>query len=811
MIGGSFRGRPARVGWRPARVGWQLPLGLAIVLAWLAIGVAAPLLTGVDPLKARSFLLLPDGRFLPAPFEPGEAGFPLGSDREGRDVWVNLMYGARSTLTIAGLVLAARLAIGTLLGGLAGWHAGRWVDRAISALIDAFAAFPTLLFAVVWIFAFDIRSGQSAFVAALAITGWWGFGRATRAGVVALRGRPFLEAARSTGLDDPALVVRHLAPNLLPALAITAALEASAILLLLGELGFLGYVVGGGTSIPLDDRGGARVFFFASPEWGAILAQGRLDLLRAPWLVLYPAAAFASTILAFTLVGHGLRGLVERSPLALHRLLTRKVGATLAIAVVAFRLVTPLVGPGAGYARIADTFDAERARAHVAFFADAARGGRLSGSPGYAEAARYVADRFAEVGLAPLGDGGGYLQRFRMSVVELAAPPLLERLGAAPKAYRPRVDFNERVGGRAGGGAAEGLVVYVGGGVRTAEYSDYEGTHPEGNLVMIAGPTQGDAVDIAIRQGAAGVILVADRQAAERTGTPELIRGSYLPRFEDRTLPVVTVTEAVADELIAASGKRIADLRHTLEERQRRARERPSLQRVVPEPLSFDTTERVRLAVPLGPVHQIETANVVGLLRGTDPARADKYVLVGGHLDGVGTAPDGTVFPAANDNASGPAVTIEIARALAAQRDRLRNSVIFFAFAGEEEGLVGSEAFASRSLTLDWRPQNVVALLNLDMPGCCGPLAASDESFELHARLAAAADRLGVPFGYTPRFGGSDHLTYVRRRVPAVMLARERTGPLHTTADTVDGVTVAALRDAGRVGAQFLLELAAGD
>ena len=96
-------------------------------------------------------------------------------------------------------------------------------------------------------------------------------------------------------------------------LAITSALEASAILLILGELGFLGYVVGGGTSVPIDDlRGSGRAFFFASPEWGAILAQGRFEVFRAPWIALVPAAAFASGVLAFNLAGHGLRIFFER-------------------------------------------------------------------------------------------------------------------------------------------------------------------------------------------------------------------------------------------------------------------------------------------------------------------------------------------------------------------------------------------------------------------------------------------------------------------------------------------------------------------
>src|SRR2546428_6301849 len=129
------------------------------------------------------------------------------------------MYGARTTLSIAFAVLIARSIVGTALGALAGWYAGRPADRVVSALIDAFAAFPTILFALLWIFAFDIRSGISAFVIALAITGWWGFGRATRSAVVALSGRPFLEAGGALrpphltlfSLHPPAELATHLA------------------------------------------------------------------------------------------------------------------------------------------------------------------------------------------------------------------------------------------------------------------------------------------------------------------------------------------------------------------------------------------------------------------------------------------------------------------------------------------------------------------------------------------------------------------------------------------------------------------------
>ena len=786
---------------------WQLILGATIVVGWLVLGLLAPLLTAVDPLKTKSFII--DGTHtLPPPFDPGTYGYPLGSDNAGRDVWVEVMYGARATLSVAFVVLLARLVLGTTLGAVAGWHAGRPIDRAVSAVTDAFAAFPTILFALLWIFAFDIRSGLSAFAIALAITGWWGFGRATRSAVVALAGRPFLEAGRSLGLSEFALFVRHVVPNLLPILAVSAALEASAIVLALGELGLLGVVVGGGFSIPVDDRnlGGGGSFIFSTAEWGAILAGGRFAVYNAPWIALVPAAAFASAVFGFNILGHGLRTLFDRTPVPLAKILHWRTGAVLAVAVLAFRLVTPMIGPAAGYVSVARSFDAGRAGSHVAYFADPARDGRFSGSPGYQASAQYMADRFKEIGLDPMGEDGSYFQRFKQTVVRLTAMPTLDLVGPNAKSYVARKDFTERVGGRAAAGTAEGNIVYVGGGIRDADYSDYQGTHPEGNIVLIAGPTNGDPIDAAIRSGAKGVILV---QASD--APVGIIKFSSIAAFEKDTVPVLIVNEAVGDELIAGSGKRIADLRSTLEERRRRAEQRPTLERVAPQPLSFDTSNRVKMSVSLSPIEQVDTMNVVGMLPGTDPERSKKFLLVGGHLDGVGVDPNGVLFPGANDNASGPAVTIEVARVLAAHRGMLKNSFIFAAFAGEEEGLIGSEVFVQNSITKAYRPDNIVAFLNLDMEGCCGGLAASDEVFALHDRLKNAAERLGYDLGYTPPIGTSDHFSYLRRRVPAITVGPTEVGAFHTTGDTTASVDPKRLRESGEVVVQALLEMGASE
>jgi Zn-dependent M28 family amino/carboxypeptidase len=218
----------------------------------------------------------------------------------------------------------------------------------------------------------------------------------------------------------------------------------------------------------------------------------------------------------------------------------------------------------------------------------------------------------------------------------------------------------------------------------------------------------------------------------------------------------------------------------------------------------------VRLSVPLTPVRDVQATNVVGLLRGTDPDDAKRAVLVGGHLDGVGTDPDGTVFQAANDNGSGPALTIEVARTLAARRSELRSSVIFVAWAGEEQGTVGSEAFAAGFAALPGRRESLLGYVNLDVVGCCGgTVSASTESDAMVRRVQSAADRLGAPFARGGR-GSSDQESFSRRGVPATLLNWSDIGSIHTTADTIDRVTPERLRTIGRVAALVALEMAAG-
>jgi hypothetical protein len=439
----------------------------------------------------------------------------------------------------------------------------------------------------------------------------------------------------------------------------------------------------------------------------------------------------------------------------------------------------------------AAVFDGARAREHIAYLADPARGGRYSGSAGYLDAAQYVADQFKAIGLEPLGDGGTYFQRFPMPIVDLSATPELTRTGADAKSWKHRVDFTESVGGRSGNGAVEASVVVVGGGAKGAGQDDFAGVTTRGRIALVTGPTAGSAVETAFAEGSVGVLVVGDAS----------IRYSFIPRFFGQTIPVLVITESAANELIAPAARTVAQVQSAVRAR----RSNPG----APSP-AFETSVTVRMSLPLTTVRDVEGVNVIGLLRGNDPDLSKRAVLVGGHLDGVGTDPDGTVFAAANDNASGPAVTIEVARALAAKRAELKRSIVFVAWAGEEEGLLGSEAYAGRMAVSPGRVESLVAYLNLDVIGCCGnTLEASDESSALVDRIRAAARTLGVPF-QSIRGGGSDQTTFAKRGVPSAIILWSDI-ILHTPRDTIALIETPRLQKAGDVVTAVALDLGRGE
>lgn len=486
------------------------------------------------------------------------------------------------------------------------------------------------------------------------------------------------------------------------------------------------------------------------------------------------------------------------------RLLLAAIGGLVLASIVAVAVAAPVLAPAPPRVAPSSTLtasataapvgtptgvppdvDGVRALAHVTYLADPARGGRYTASAGYEDAARYVADRFAEIGLEPWGDSGTFFQRFTMPLVDLAATPVLEVSGG--KRYRHRVDFTERVGGVFASGDANGQLAFIGSG----QASDFAKVDVRGKVAIAILAGRADPARELVARGAAGAIYISS----------SLVKFSYLPRFESRTLPGLVISQAAANELLAPSGKTVLDLARDVDAQA----SDPS--RASP---AFDLPTRVRLAVPLTELREAQATNVIGLLRGSDPEAAKRAVIVGGHLDGVGTDPDGTVFAGANDNASGPGLTIEVARALVARRGELRHSVIFVAFAGEEQGLRGSDAFLEDFDQVPGRRESLLGYMNLDVTGCCGTsLSASDENSDMVRRAERAAEALGLPIEAEGR-GSSDQASFAGRGIPATLLNWSSVGPIHTTADTVDLIAARSLELIGRVAALMTLEMAAG-
>ena len=437
----------------------------------------------------------------------------------------------------------------------------------------------------------------------------------------------------------------------------------------------------------------------------------------------------------------------------------------------------------------ATEFDAARAKAHVNYLADAARGGRYSGSAGYRDAAMYVADRFREIGLEPLGDDGTFFQHFTMPIVDLTEMSTLT--GSGGKTYQPRVDFTESVGGRSGSGTAEAEIAAIGGAARTGGLNDFAGANVRGKIALVTGPAApngGSSVENAYQEGAIGVLLVGGAT----------LRYSYIPRLQSETIPTFVISEDVANQLLAPSGKTLTTAQALVRAHRADASAPAS---------AFDVQTTIRMSVSLTPIHDVDAINVVGVLRAPDPNNAARAVLVGGHLDGVGTDPNGAVFQAANDNASGPSVTIEVARALVASRSALNHSIVFVAFAGEEEGLYGSEAYIAQMAVAPGRVESLVAVLNLDVIGCCSDtLIVSNEAPDLQHRVLDVAKSLGVPTEATGS-GGSDQTSFTRRRVPAVLIGT-RDYILHVYADKPPLVEESRLKKAGDVVTQVAKDLA---
>lgn len=288
-----------------------LLVGIACVLTVIGSAVCAPLLTAHDPYEAVNIF---DGTtLLQPPYAPGVGRMPLGSDIYRYDLWSRLLYGARATVLLAGIATLIRISIGMTIGLLAGWYTR--LNGLIGVLVNTSSAIPSLIFAIIpielanqYVIAHrneGMTRSIVAFLVALSLTGWAEIATQLRIAVQTLRATPFIESAYSIGQRSHLILWRHVVPNLRSLLLVEAAYSVAAVLLLIAELGFLGFYLGAG-AIEIDFATKRTIITPNVAEWGSMLASG-IRYRRAVLPTLAPLLAFALTILGFNLLAEGLR------------------------------------------------------------------------------------------------------------------------------------------------------------------------------------------------------------------------------------------------------------------------------------------------------------------------------------------------------------------------------------------------------------------------------------------------------------------------------------------------------------------------
>jgi peptide/nickel transport system permease protein len=275
-------------GWRAFRKNRMALLGLVIAGFFYLAMLLAPFLAPFDPLAMPAFSEAGDASLRLA---PPSAAHIMGTDQYSRDIFSRILYGARISLTIGLLAVGISVTLGTLLGAVAGYLGGV-VDSVLMRLLDLFMAFPSivLLLAVVALF----EPSVFLVVLALALTQWPFTTRMVRGEILALREREFAEAAKALGFSGARVLVRHLLPNAMPSVVVVATLGIGNAIVLEAGLSFLGL------GVPV-----------ATPSWGTMVDHGRAYLLDAWWVVTFPGLAIVLVVLAFNLLGDGLRDALD--------------------------------------------------------------------------------------------------------------------------------------------------------------------------------------------------------------------------------------------------------------------------------------------------------------------------------------------------------------------------------------------------------------------------------------------------------------------------------------------------------------------
>lgn len=264
-----------------ARLNLSTWLGIAIVFALILAAIFAPQLATHSPSK----------QMIMAQLEQPGANYILGADQYGRDIWSRLLYGARYSLTIGFLAIFVSLVIGTLVGMIAGYLGGR-VDIVLMQIMDVILAFPSLILGLALVAL--MGATLTNIVIAIAFTATPAFARIARAGLISQRDREYVQACRAMGFSRPRILFLHIMPAILPEVMVMTSLWLATAVRTEASLAFIGL----GLAPP-------------TPTWGGMVRDGFDNILSSFHLAIIPSLAILLLVLAFNLIGDGLRDVID--------------------------------------------------------------------------------------------------------------------------------------------------------------------------------------------------------------------------------------------------------------------------------------------------------------------------------------------------------------------------------------------------------------------------------------------------------------------------------------------------------------------
>ena len=437
---------------------------------------------------------------------------------------------------------------------------------------------------------------------------------------------------------------------------------------------------------------------------------------------------------------------------------------------------------------LANALDVNLALTHIEVLADRLYEGRYAGTPGGFAAGDYIAEKFASYGLQPAGDDGTFFQNFPIFINQLSDIPNLfletgEGMRREAALYQ---DFSPITSRYVGAGKAHGPIFWA----DQCAPDTLQKNDLVGKVVLCQGVVTTDEILITgrlvLEYGAAGLLLLTDSE----TRPADFGSRYYLP-WVPVTIPAFRVYPEIVDDILSGTGYGLDDLLDSL----------PPMQLETIATLELET-----LGESTCPSTGCLARNVLGVLPGRDPASAHEVILIGGHYDHMGASPDGTIWYGADDNASGIATLLEIARSWQEQGYVPRRTVVFAAWDAEELGLLGSRHYVQNP---KYALEDTEAMLQLDMVGVGAEYLSVSGDEDFKSQILSTAEMLGVD-AEGSEMGRSDHIPFWEAGVPASLLIwwdENTANHVHRTNDTLAIINPEKLEAVAHIANLSLLNL----